>query len=122
MLFEKKINFHRIISNLWRLGRESKILGKGNSACPISAMAMNYSRGTLSNCNMPTRDGNTKHENLVFRVSCISIQTRKPQVETRNKHEKSRNTKQTRKIGKFTCTPGSFKYYPFPLAFSPLAD
>ena len=47
-----------------------------------------------------TRDGNTKHENLVFRVSCISIQTRNPKskhetntikVETRNKHEKLEN-------------------------------
>ena len=62
--------------------------------------------------------GNTKHENLVFRVSCISIQTRKPQDETRNKHEKRRDTKQTRKIGKFICTPRVFKYYPYSLLSS----
>ena len=40
---------------------------------------------TVSYCS---RVGNTKHENVVFCVSCISIQTRWFQVETRNKHEK----------------------------------
>ena len=31
---------------------------------------------------------NTIHENVVFRVSCISIQTRSNKIETRYKHEK----------------------------------
>ena len=45
-----------------------------------------------------------EHETRKLRVSCISIQTREPQVETRKKHEKSQNTKQTRKVEKFTYT------------------
>ena len=58
---------------------------------------------------------NTKTSCFVFRVSCISIQTREPQVETRNKHEKLKN---------LHVLPDLFsiQYYPFPLAFSPLAD
>ena len=55
----------------------------------------------------------TKHEN-VFRVSCFvfrvpcfvyidtNTRSREPQVKTRNKHEKSQDTKQTRKLEKFT--------------------
>ena len=40
---------------------------------------------------------NTKTSCYVIRVLCISIQTRKPKVETQNKHEKSRIMIQTRK-------------------------
>ena len=35
-----------------------------------------------------TRVRNTIHENVVFRVSCISIQTRSNKIQTRYKHEK----------------------------------
>ena len=48
--------------------------------------------------------GNTKHA----RVSCISIQTRKPQVEKRNKHEKK---VETRNKHEKLENPRSFKYY-----------
>ena len=52
-----------------------------------------------------------EHETRKPRVSCISIQTREPKIETQNKHETSRNTKQTRKIEKLTYNPRSFKSY-----------
>ena len=35
--------------------------------------------------------GTQKHENFVFRVSSISVQTREPQDKTRNKHKKLEN-------------------------------
>ena len=72
---------------------------------------------SILRANIYIRVGNTKHENLVFRVSCISIHTRELQVETRDKHEKSRNTKQTQKIGKFTYNPRYFNSYHSPLRF-----
>ena len=62
-----------------------------------------HERHSLLYESIPSRDGNTKHENLVFRVSCfvyIDTNTRTPsqntkqtrkKVETRNKHEKLKN-------------------------------
>ena len=44
------------------------------------------------------------HETRKRRVSCISIQTREARIETRNKHEKSQNKKQTGKLEKLTYT------------------
>ena len=56
----------------------------------------------LHNKEIHIAEQSWEHETRKRRVSCISIQTREPQVETRNKHEKSQNTKQTRKLEKFT--------------------
>ena len=75
-----------------------------------------------SHIEMGTR--NTKTSCFVFRVSCfvyIDTNTRTPSRNTKQTRKKVETRKKHEKIEKFTCTPGSFKYYPFPLAFSPLA-